>query len=53
MEPGKRQNFCGGAMKTIVIIVTVLAAEAIMLVIFVNSGLYNVSTLSPDPSVIK
>ncbi len=40
-------------MKTLGIIVAVLAVEAIILVIFVYSGLYNVSTLSPDPSVIK
>jgi mono/diheme cytochrome c family protein len=40
-------------MKIIGVIFAVLVAEAILLVIFVKSGLYNVSTLSPDPAVIK
>jgi mono/diheme cytochrome c family protein len=40
-------------MKIIGVIFAVLVAEAILLIIFVTSGLYNVSTLSPDPAVIK
>jgi mono/diheme cytochrome c family protein len=39
-------------MKTVGVIVSVLVVELILLVIFVNSGLYNVSTMSPDPAFI-
>ncbi len=39
-------------MKTVGIIVGTLVVELIMLVLFVNSGLYNVSTASPDPGFI-
>lgn len=40
-------------MGTVKIIICVLVVEAIFLVFFVYSGLYNVSTLSPDPAVVK
>lgn len=40
-------------MKIVGIIITVLVVEAIVLLIFVYTGLYNVSTLSPDPAVVK
>ena len=40
-------------MKIIGVIFAVLVVEVILLVIFVMSGLCNVSTLSPDPAVIK
>jgi mono/diheme cytochrome c family protein len=40
-------------MKIIGVIVAVLVAQAILLVIFVYAGIYNVSTLSPDPAIIK
>ncbi len=39
--------------KTIAIIAVTIVAELILLVIFVQSGLYNVSTLSPDPGPLK
>jgi mono/diheme cytochrome c family protein len=40
-------------MKTVGIIVSVLVVEAILLLIFIYSGLYDVSTMSPDPAVVK
>ncbi len=39
-------------MKIVGVIVSVLVVELILLVLFVNSGLYNVSTMSPDPGFI-
>lgn len=40
-------------MKIFGIVLSVLVIEAILVVIFAETGLYNVSTLSPDPSVVK
>ncbi len=39
-------------MKTVGIVVSTLLAEVILMILFVNSGLYNVSTMSPDPGFI-
>jgi mono/diheme cytochrome c family protein len=39
-------------MKTVATVISVLVAEIVLLVLFVNSGLYNVSTLSPDPGFL-
>ena len=40
-------------MKIILTIVLVLAVEFVLLVVFVNSGLYDVSTMSPDPGFLR
>jgi mono/diheme cytochrome c family protein len=40
-------------MKIVGIIISVLVVEAILLLIFIYSGLYNVSTMLPDPAVVK
>ena len=40
-------------MKIVKVILSVLVVQAIFLVFFVYSGLYDVSTLSPDPAVVK
>ncbi len=39
-------------MKTAVTVISVLVVELILLILFVNSGIYNVSTLSPDPGFL-
>ncbi len=39
-------------MKTVGIVVSVLVVELILLVVFVYSGIYNVSTMSPDPGFL-
>ncbi len=39
--------------KTVGIIAATIAVEAIVLVLFVQSGFYNVSTLSPDPGFLR
>jgi len=39
-------------MKNVATIVSVLVVEFVLLALFVNSGLYNVSTLSPDPGFL-
>ncbi len=38
--------------KIVATVISVLVAELILMVLFVNSGLYNVSTLSPDPGFL-
>ncbi len=40
-------------MKTVGIIVATLAAEFLISIIFINSGLYNVSVTSPDPRPLR
>jgi mono/diheme cytochrome c family protein len=40
-------------MKTVGIIVATLAAEFLIAIIFINSGLYNVSVTSPDPRPLR
>ncbi len=40
-------------MKTVGIVVSTLVAELILIIVFVNSGLYNVSTMSPDPGFLR
>ncbi len=39
--------------RVIGIVVSVLAVELILMVIFVYSGIYNVSTMSPDPGFLR
>lgn len=39
-------------MKIVGIVAATLAAELILAILFVNSGLYNVSTMSPDPGFL-
>lgn len=40
-------------MKTVgIVVVSTLLAEVILMILFVNSGFYNVSTMSPDPGFI-
>jgi mono/diheme cytochrome c family protein len=39
-------------MKTVGVIASVLVVELVLLVLFVNSGLYNVSTATPDPGFL-
>ncbi len=43
----------GEKMKTVGIVVSVLVVELILMVIFVYSGIYNVSTMSPDPGFLR
>ncbi len=39
-------------MKIVGIVVATLVGELILMVLFINSGFYNVSTLSPDPGFL-
>ncbi len=40
-------------MKPIGIVLSTLLAELILMILFVSSGLYNVSTMSPDPGFLR
>ncbi len=40
-------------MKIVITVISVLVIQLLLLVLFVNSGLYNVSTKSPDPGFLK
>ena len=40
-------------MKNVGIVASTLLAELILMILFVSSGLYNVSTMSPDPGFLR
>ncbi len=40
-------------MKIVITVISVLVIQLLLLVLFVNSGLYNVSTKSPDPGFVQ